>query len=85
MEVNKRINYPIKTVLVKMVQQGDLCMDDPLHQYCCSWLCLHVSNVGALLFVSSWNAHPIPGKCIQCHNYSQLITLHCIQEAGSVE
>lgn len=61
MEVNKRINYPIKKVVAEMVQSGDLNMEDTLHQYCCSWLLLHVSNVGASLFVESWNAHPIPG------------------------
>lgn len=60
-EVNKRINYPIKKVLAEMLQSGDMSMDDTLHQYCCSWLAMHVSNIGALLFVESWNAHPIPG------------------------
>ena len=60
-EVNQRINYPLKQVLVDMTQKGDICMDDPLHQFCISWLTLHVSNVGATLFVASWNAHPIPG------------------------
>lgn len=67
-EVNRRINYPIKTVLIDMVQNGELCMEDSLHQYSCSWLSLHVSIVGASLFVASWNAHPIPGtmKALKC-------------------
>ena len=61
MEVNKRVNYPIKKVLVDMMHKGDICMDNPLHQFCSSWLALYVSNVGARYFVTSLNAHPIPG------------------------
>lgn len=64
MEVNKRINYPLKEVLVSMEQKGEINMDDPLHQFCSSWLTLQVSNVGARYFVASWNAHPIPGKWV---------------------
>ena len=60
-EVNKRINYPIKEALVDMESKGDINMDDQLHQFCSSWLALHVSNAGAKYFVASWNAHPIPG------------------------
>lgn len=63
MEVNRRINYPLKGILVDMVQKGEIDMDDSLHQFGCSWLTLQVANVGASLFVESWNAHPIPGGC----------------------
>ena len=66
-EVNKRINYPVKAVLADMVQKGEICMDNTLHQFSCSWLTLHVCNVGALLFVVSWNDHPIPGIIIIMH------------------
>ncbi len=62
-EVNKRINYPIKKILARMVQNEEIFLEDPLHQYCCSWLSLQVANVGTSLFVASWNAHPIPGTC----------------------
>ena len=62
MEVNKRINYPLKEVLNQLVHDGQLCMEDPAHQYCCSWLSLRVANVGTRLFVTSWNSHPIPGN-----------------------
>ncbi len=58
-----------------MLQSGDMSMDDTLHQYCCSWLAMHVSNIGALLFVESWNAHPIPGNFSQqsAHDYGCVI------------
>ncbi len=46
-----------------MVQNEEIFLEDPLHQYCCSWLSLQVANVGTSLFVASWNAHPIPGTC----------------------
>lgn len=60
-EINKRINYPLKEVLVDMEHKGEIDMDNPLHRYSCSWLTIHVANVGAQYFVASWNAHPIPG------------------------
>ncbi len=62
-EVNKIINYPIKEILARMVQNEEIFLEDPLHQYCCSWLSLQVANVGTSLFVASWNAHPMPGTC----------------------
>ena len=62
-EVNKRINYPLKEVLVDMEHKGQIDMNNSLHRFCCSWLTLHVANVGAKYFVASWNAHPIPGTC----------------------
>lgn len=45
-EVNSRVNYPIKTLLVEMVENGQLKMDDPLHLFCASWLSVRVSFVG---------------------------------------
>lgn len=61
-EVNSRVNYPIKAVLVEMVENGQLNMDDSLHLFCASWLSTKVSFVGIELFVVSWNHHPIPGR-----------------------
>lgn len=74
-EINKRINYPLKEVLVEMEHKGEICMDDPLHRFCCSWLTLRVSNVGAKLFVASWNAHPIPGIIIAILPFLALVLM----------
>ena len=52
-----------------MVQNEEIFLEDPLHQYCCSWLSLQVANVGTSLFVASWNAHPIPGTCAMRYMY----------------
>lgn len=63
-EVNNRVNYPIKEILGQMLQRGDLSLDDDACKYCISWLTINVATVGVSLFVTSWNEHPIPGKYI---------------------
>ena len=60
-EVNARVNYPVKTVLVKMLECGDISSEDLMVQYCVSWFAIQVCNVGVSMFVMSWNSHPIPG------------------------
>ena len=65
-EVNQRVNYPIKAVLVKMLEAGKI-TDHPLHQYCCSWLVIQVANVGLSRFIAAWNSHRIPGMYIYCN------------------
>ena len=62
MEVNARVNYPLKRILNGMVEKEEIDLCDPMQQYCTSWLTLHVSNIGTSIFVSSWNAHRIPGN-----------------------
>ena len=44
------------------------------HKYCISWFVMQVCNVGAALFISSWNAHPIPGMFV-CHTCVSIIML----------
>ena len=65
MEVNNRINYPIKSVLVDMLQRQEIDMDNPMHQYCVSFFSINVVNVGISLFINSWNNHPIPGMYVE--------------------
>lgn len=60
-EVNARVNYPIKTALISMMEDGDFSLDCDLDKYCVSWFAINTATVGAELFVSSWNEHPIPG------------------------
>lgn len=54
-EVNRRVNYPVKRILVEMESAGDLM------KHCVSWFTIEVLSVGIQLFVQSWNNHPIPG------------------------
>ncbi len=63
-EVNNRVNYPIKRVLIDMLEKGEFSLDDPLHCHCVSWFSINVANVGLSLFISSWNDHPIPGAIL---------------------
>lgn len=62
-EVNTslRVNYPVKAVLLEMLEQGDINLDDSLHKFCTSWFSIKVVSVGIDLFIKSWNNHPIPG------------------------
>jgi len=60
-EVNARVNYPIKHVLIDMMESGDFSLDDDRDKFCVSWFAIKVAAVGIELFVASWNEHPIPG------------------------
>ena len=61
MEVNTRVNYPIKTALIRMMENNDFSLDSDLDRYCVSWITIMTAAAGIELFVSSWNEHPIPG------------------------
>ena len=61
MEINGRVNYPIKTCLVQLEAQGDIDMMCSHTKFCVSWFTIKVSTIGTTLAVSSWNEHPIPG------------------------
>ena len=60
-EVNTRVNYPVKAVLLEMLEQGSMNLEDLLHKFCISWFSIKVVSVGIDLFIKSWNNHPIPG------------------------
>lgn len=62
MEVNSRVNYPIKAVLVEMADNGEISLDDPTTQFCTSCFSIKVASAGVTLFLTSWNQHPISGR-----------------------
>lgn len=75
-EINSRVNYPIKTCLVALQQNGDIDLDCSHQKYCISWFTLRVANVGTTLAVQSWNDHPIPGIPLEeCMYYCGCITI----------
>ena len=37
-EVNTRVNYPIKRVLIEMEESGLINLEDSTHKFCTSWL-----------------------------------------------
>ena len=66
-EVNQRVLYPIKEVLVGMENRLLINRHDPISQFCVSFITLNVVNVGIERVVAAWNAHPIEGFCQKKH------------------
>ena len=67
-EINSRVNYPLKSCLRDMEEVGDINMDDPTHKFCTSWFTVRVANVGTSAAVKSWNEHRIPSKHVKGNN-----------------
>ena len=65
-EVNARINYPVKSILLEMENCGKISMANSLHKHCVSWFAIEVLTSGVETFIRSWNNHPIPGNVIMC-------------------
>lgn len=59
-EVNNRVNYPLKQLLIGMVENGEISLDNEVHKFCVSQVAIGVANAGLKLFVQSWNNHPLP-------------------------
>ena len=61
-EVNARINYPLKRILVGMEENNEIDMANSLTKFSVSWVCINVLRSAVKRFVESWNAHTIPGN-----------------------
>ena len=81
-EVNSRVNYPIKNALVEFDNSSLFDMDDETERFCVSWVAMKVANYGLNICVGAWNAHPIAGEFFQIDLNlcilicSEFITLH---------
>lgn len=60
-EINGRVNYPIKSCLIALEESGHINMDCSHTKYCVSWFTIRVASVGAAIAVQSWNSHPVSG------------------------
>ena len=60
-EVNARLNYPIKNALRHMEQRSIIDMEFEDTQFYVSSVTLRVARVGMQRTVQAWNHHPIPG------------------------
>lgn len=59
-ELNRRVSYPIKRILVHMTETGLIDMGDDACKYSVSLIASNVAKVGMQQFISSWNAHSVP-------------------------
>lgn len=73
MEVNARVNYPIKYALRDMEQRGVVDMELECTKFYVSSVSLRVASVVMKRTVNTWNHHPIPGMSY---------TLHKVQHIG---
>lgn len=64
-EVNNRVNYPLKEALVQLQDQEALDMDDNIVRYCTSSLTAKLCKIGIRRAVLAWNAHRISAELHQ--------------------
>ena len=62
MDVNIRVNYPIKTALVEFESNSVFDMENETDKFCVSWVSCQFASYGLQFCIKSWNSHPIPGK-----------------------
>ena len=60
-ELNSRVNYPVKSAFIAMAERGDIDVGNDLHKFCVSSFTIQVTSVGIELLVRAWNSHPILG------------------------
>ena len=60
-EVNHRINYPIKRLLLDMENNGEIDMGEETTKFCVSWITIWAMQGAVKDFIQAWNTHRIPG------------------------
>ncbi|KXJ27882.1 hypothetical protein AC249_AIPGENE2896 [Exaiptasia diaphana] len=61
-EMNLRVNYPVKRVLNSMVDDELLDINDDITKFAISWVAMRVCLVGCVQVIDAWNSHSVPGK-----------------------
>jgi hypothetical protein len=61
-EINSRVNYPLKNCLIGLEENEEINMECSHEKFCVSWFSIRVASVGASIAVQAWNEHPIPGS-----------------------
>ena len=60
-EINTRVNYPVKACLIGMEENGEIDMESSMQKFCVSWFAIRVCCLGTKLAIQAWNEHTIPG------------------------
>ena len=60
-EINQRINYPIKRILIDMENNDEINMGEEVTKFCVSCVTIQVMDSGIKYFIEAWNSHRIPG------------------------
>lgn len=55
MEINQRVNYPVKEALNALVELEQLDMSDSTVKFCFSWITMRVCQAGIESCVQAWN------------------------------
>ena len=62
-EINQRINYPVKRVLVQMEGNDELDMTNSTTKLCVSWVTIHVIKSSVHSFIASlWSTDHFPAS-----------------------
>ena len=61
-EVNQRVVYPIKDVLLRMENALMINLFDTLVQFCVSFVTMNVAEIRLKRVEAFWNSHPIEGE-----------------------
>lgn len=60
-EVNQRVNYPIKRVLVLMESSGEIDLSSDEDKFAVSWVTIKIASYAVTEFIQAWNHHRIAG------------------------
>ena len=89
-EINQRVNYPVKRILVEMENSEEINMGDETTKFCVSWVTIKVIEVALRTFIQAWNSHRIPGpeggvpNTLALHTGITTLQPHCIPSTSQM-
>ena len=75
-ELNKRVSYPFKKVLIEMVESNIVNMADEAYKFAVHYFASSVAKIGMQSFIPSWNAYHIPDQDILQQQNSRNTYIH---------
>ncbi len=61
-EINSRVNYPLKRALVLMEENHLIDLECTTTKFCVSFFTKQIAQFGIQQHIQSWNHHAIPGQ-----------------------